>query len=157
MPWKGVQRVSQRLRIGVMLNDGIVTPSPPITRTLQETVRSLEQAGHEIVTWDVSLHRDLFDTINRLYFLDGGQEYHDVLEAGGEPPCPMIKWILDKPENTMRSVADSWKVCSFVWYCKRWLISLVSLITIAWPCKQNTPSSGMLPKSMCFSAQQMLR
>lgn len=100
-----------------MFDDGIVTPHPPVTRAMQETVHSLKQAGHEIVPWNNSLHRNLFDTINKLYFLDEGQEYHDILKAGGEPACPMIKWILDKPENTMRSVADSWKVCICSYCC----------------------------------------
>ena len=93
-----------------MSHDGIVTPHPPINRTLKETIATLRNAGHEIVEWDPTLHRELIDTLNQLYFLDGGQEYYDVMKQGQEPACPMIKWILDKPEIKLTTSADSWKV-----------------------------------------------
>lgn len=95
-----------------MYHDGVVNPHPPVTRALNETVQSLTQAGHEIVTWDPSLHRELIDTLNQLYFLDGGEEYHEVMRAGHEPACPMIKWILEKPEIKLTTSSASWKVGS---------------------------------------------
>lgn len=93
-----------------MCHDGIVTPHPPITRTMKETVGKLRLAGHDIVEWDPTLHRELIGTLNQLYFLDGGQEYYDVMQQGQEPACPMIEWILQKPEVKLTTSADSWKV-----------------------------------------------
>lgn len=99
-----------------MKHDGVVTPHPPITRTLNETISKLMAAGHEIVEWEPSLHRELLNTLNKLYFLDGGQECYDVMKLGQEPACPMIQWILEKPEVKLTTSADSWKVCLLVRY-----------------------------------------
>ena len=56
IPWRPVERKS-KLRIAVLWNDGIVRPTPPVTRALSETVEKLKAAGHEIVgTWDPLLH-----------------------------------------------------------------------------------------------------
>lgn len=93
-----------------MYHDAIVHPHPPVTRALNETVAALEKAGHEVVQWDPVLHRDLINTLNQLYFLDGGEEYHDVMKAGKEPPSPLIKWILEKPEVKLTTSSASWKV-----------------------------------------------
>lgn len=93
-----------------MYHDGIVIPHPPVVRTLNETVAALQKAGHETVQWDPSLHPELINTINKLYFLDGGKEYHDILEAGNEPPTPLTKWILEKPCCQVSTSAESWKV-----------------------------------------------
>ena len=35
----------------------------------------------------------------KLYFLDGGEEYWQVLRAGEEPPVPQTKWILDQIQD----------------------------------------------------------
>lgn len=34
---------------GILLDDGIVKPLPPVTRALLQTRASLEAAGHEVV------------------------------------------------------------------------------------------------------------
>lgn len=97
-----------------MYHDGIVNPHPPVVRTLNESVAALQKAGHEIVEWDPSLHRGLIETINKLYFLDGGKEYYDIMEAGNEPLAPLAKWILEKPCCQVTTSAESWKVSSHV-------------------------------------------
>jgi amidase len=51
LPWREVER-KQKLKIGVMPHDGIVMPTPPVARALQETVQKLKAAGHEIVEWE---------------------------------------------------------------------------------------------------------
>jgi amidase len=57
IPWRPVERKG-KLRIAVLWNDGIVRPTPPVTRALNETIEKLKAAGHEIVgTWDPTLHR----------------------------------------------------------------------------------------------------
>lgn len=37
----------RKLRLGVVFDDGIVRPQPPITRAMRETVQALKAAGHE--------------------------------------------------------------------------------------------------------------
>lgn len=75
IPWRPVERKG-KLRIAVLWNDGIVRPTPPVNRALNETVEKLKAAGHEIVgTWDPTLHRKGVEllvsslSIPQIYFL----------------------------------------------------------------------------------------
>lgn len=61
IPWREdvyTEIQSRPLVIGVLYDDGVVHPHPPITRVLKETVAKLEAAGHEIVEWEPSLHKE---------------------------------------------------------------------------------------------------
>jgi amidase len=55
IPWRDVD-VPKKLKIGVLWNDGIVTPTPPVQRALAFTVDKLRKAGHELVSWDNKGH-----------------------------------------------------------------------------------------------------
>lgn len=60
MPWRNdvFETLSSRpLVIGIMPDDGVVKPLPPVARVFHETVAKLQAAGHEIVEWDISLNR----------------------------------------------------------------------------------------------------
>lgn len=37
----------RKLRVGIVYDDGVVKPQPPIARLLRETAKKLKQAGHE--------------------------------------------------------------------------------------------------------------
>lgn len=49
VPWrKDVAAFPDRkLRIGIIYDDGVVKPQPPIARLLRETAAKLKEAGHE--------------------------------------------------------------------------------------------------------------
>lgn len=51
IPWQPMEQ-KQKLKIAVMWNDGICTPTPPVRRALKETVQKLQNAGHELIDWD---------------------------------------------------------------------------------------------------------
>ena len=55
IPWREV-RLPKKLKFGVIWNDGMVTPTPPVRRALKATVDKLRQAGHEVIDWDASSH-----------------------------------------------------------------------------------------------------
>lgn len=112
LPWKSSIEAPKSLKIGVMWDDGIVHPHPPIARCLRETVASLQRVGHTIIYWDPKLHRDLTDCINKMYLLDAGQEYLDILKAGNEPAAPLMQWIIDSTGNKTHTVSESWKLNS---------------------------------------------
>lgn len=68
MPWKRdvFQNFSSKpLVIGIVPDDGVVKVHPPIARVFRETVERLRGAGHEIVDWDTSLHRQCIDIMVR--------------------------------------------------------------------------------------------
>jgi Asp-tRNA(Asn)/Glu-tRNA(Gln) amidotransferase A subunit family amidase len=64
VPWRRsiFEDVQTRpLVIGVMTDDGVVKVHPPIERGLKELAAKLKEAGHELVDWDPSLHKECID------------------------------------------------------------------------------------------------
>ncbi|KAH0838041.1 amidase signature domain-containing protein [Lanmaoa asiatica] len=100
MPWKADvargQGLPEKLTIAMLYDDGVVAPHPPITEAMKRYEAELRKAGHEVVLWEPLDHERGWELILRLYFLDGGAEYWQVLCAGEEPPVPQTKWILDQ-------------------------------------------------------------
>lgn len=60
IPWRSVEP-KKKLKIAVLWNDKVVTPTPPVARALKETVEKLKTAGHEVVEWDAQLHPKALD------------------------------------------------------------------------------------------------
>ena len=58
MPWRAVEP-KPKLKLAVLWNDGVVTPTPPVQRALRETVEKLRKAGHEVVDWAPEGHPEL--------------------------------------------------------------------------------------------------
>ncbi|ELU40276.1 glutamyl-tRNA(gln) amidotransferase subunit A [Rhizoctonia solani AG-1 IA] len=95
IPWN--QTVAQsrgeglpkRLVIGILNDDGVVAPHPPITAELQKTRAALLAAGHEVIDWMPMEHQEV-----KLYLLDGGKEYRETLAESGEPAMPLVEWML---------------------------------------------------------------
>jgi amidase len=66
LPWRGhlyEEMHSRPLTIGVLMDDGVVRPHPPITRALQDAVEALKLEGHEIVEWNTELHEQCIRTM----------------------------------------------------------------------------------------------
>jgi Asp-tRNA(Asn)/Glu-tRNA(Gln) amidotransferase A subunit family amidase len=54
LPWRSgmfIEAQTRPLVIGIMHDDGVVKPHPPVARVLQEVVTILQNAGHELVPW----------------------------------------------------------------------------------------------------------
>lgn len=115
IPWRSytVADLPKRLKIGVLWNDGIVRPHPPVLRALRETVNALRAAGHTVIDWDPTHHASLIRWINRAYFLDGAQEYHDSLDPSADPAVPSIRWLLDTEAGERCTLEETWKVGIF--------------------------------------------
>lgn len=63
-PWITGQTSTDKLTIGVMWDDGVVKPSPPITRALTEVVEKLKQVpGVEIIEWKPYQHDKAMDIL----------------------------------------------------------------------------------------------
>ncbi|RDI79023.1 ATP-dependent DNA helicase II subunit 1 [Venturia inaequalis] len=95
IPWRTVEK-KQKLKIGVMRNDGLVLPTPPVARALEETVAKLKAAGHEIVDWAPDGHKEAITMLSRMFVADGGNSVRTILDPVGEP---------FRPEMEMYSVA----------------------------------------------------
>jgi amidase len=96
MPWTLKPfSYGERLKVGVMWSDNVVTPHPPITRALNEVVLKLKIIPNvEVVDWKPYLHDEAWAIICSLYFTDGGAEDAATIAESGEPWRPLTKWII---------------------------------------------------------------
>lgn len=64
MPWRDsiYEEVQTRpLVIGIMADDGVVRVHPPIERALLELSTKLKQAGHEVIEWEPTMHKECIE------------------------------------------------------------------------------------------------
>ena len=101
LPWKtesqlqATPRGERKLKVGVMYDDGIVRPHPPVLRALRTMADRLKGVpGIEVVDWKPYKKDLAWDIIASLYFCDGGSEEIETIAASGEPWRPMSKFIL---------------------------------------------------------------
>jgi amidase len=96
LPWS-YQPISptQKLKIGVMWHDGVVTPHPPITRALKRVVERLKKLPNvEVVDFEPYLHAESWAILSSLYFTDGGAADAATIAESGEPWRPLTTFII---------------------------------------------------------------
>ncbi|KAI1373284.1 amidase [Hypoxylon crocopeplum] len=101
----------RKLRVGVIYNDGVVRPHPPILRAMTELVGKLKESPDiELVDWKPWRHDLAWSIIAKLYFVDGGADVKAAVEASGEPWRPLSKFILhDNPAVTAHTIPSLWE------------------------------------------------
>jgi amidase len=87
IPWRNVA-LPARLKIAVMWHDGIVLPTPPVTRALRHAVEKLRAAGHELVDWSPEDQLQGTRLLGRMFLADGGKAIFSELKKTGEPLRP---------------------------------------------------------------------
>ncbi|KAI0481873.1 amidase [Xylaria cf. heliscus] len=87
IPWRSVALPSS-LKIAVLWHDGIVLPTPPVTRALRHTAEKLRAAGHEIIDWSPEDQAEGLRLLGRMFVADGGKSVLRELERTGEPLRP---------------------------------------------------------------------
>ncbi|KAL9083098.1 MAG: hypothetical protein Q9159_005972 [Coniocarpon cinnabarinum] len=111
LPWReDVDFLPKKLKVGVMWDDGVVKPHPPIQRALRGTVANLREAGDvEIVDWHPHQHDYAWRLIQSLYFPDGGESDKAAIARSGEPWLPLSRFILsENPYVKHLSVPELW-------------------------------------------------
>ncbi|KAK0548305.1 hypothetical protein OC845_003643 [Tilletia horrida] len=98
---------SPKLCFGIMWDNGLYTPHPPITRALKEFKAKLLAQGHEVVDWVNYESQEAATLVARLYVADGGEDIATVAAAGGEPLMTNVTW--PKPSK-VPSVYDGWQL-----------------------------------------------
>ncbi|CCM00023.1 uncharacterized protein FIBRA_02049 [Fibroporia radiculosa] len=101
MPWKQPlvdgEGIPERLSIALLWDDGVVLPHPPVLDALKRTKDALIAAGHDVITWVPLDHKEAWDLVTKLYFLDGGEEYRETME--GEPMVAQTEWMMSQVPN----------------------------------------------------------
>jgi len=97
------------LTIGLMMSDGIADPHPPIVRSLQETVRALETAGHKVIPWKPLSQEEIMKVIIAMYFIDNGSKIRALLQEGGEEPITLLATALSYAV-TQPTIEQGWEL-----------------------------------------------
>jgi amidase len=129
MPWRPSEvawKGGDKPRIGVMWDDGVVRPQPPMRKALQDAVGKLKSAGFEVVDYSPfrqaeggeiivsKRHSHELTTQSSLYFTDGGERIKRAMAATDEPTLPLTKWIME--QNTQpRSALEVFEVGRCFW------------------------------------------
>lgn len=98
------------LRIGLLTDDGVVRPHPPIQRGLRHLTSLLQShPAIELVDFPPHRHAEAWEILSALYFADGGAEERAALAASAEPWRPLSEFILtDNPNCRAWSVPEVW-------------------------------------------------
>ncbi|KAF4548199.1 Acetamidase-like protein 2 [Elsinoe fawcettii] len=98
--------VNAALKFGILWNDTMCQPHPPIQRGLRLVVDALRQSGHKIVNWHPPPHSEA-ERIHMSFLLsDGGQHVHEQLELSGEPLLPELTYLKRKPPMKLLEYQD---------------------------------------------------
>ncbi|KAI9719854.1 MAG: hypothetical protein M1828_006075 [Chrysothrix sp. TS-e1954] len=113
LPWREATYQSTQshpLVIGLLLDDGIVRPHPPIARAVARTADLLRRAGHEVVDWNADGHAECIDIMDEYYIADSGEDISLSLALGGEPAIPAVAGLLERARarQTPFSVFEYW-------------------------------------------------
>lgn len=101
----------KKLKIGVLWDDEVVRPHPPVTRALKEVVDKLKNVpGIEIIEWKPYEQEKAWSIAASLYFIDGGKQEKDLIEASGEPWLPLSRHVIHENEYCKRlSIEELWQ------------------------------------------------
>ncbi|KAJ5530727.1 hypothetical protein N7527_004120 [Penicillium freii] len=116
---------AKRLRIGFLVDDGVVKVQPPIARAIREVIEALKEAGHDVFEWDASSHSYAYELWAKAIFSDGGEGCRRQIEKTGEPLVEGM--LVGKPEDTLTTSqthqlnADKYNFESA--YLDRWISS----------------------------------
>lgn len=152
IPWREdvLKQIQDRpLVVGVLYDDEVVRPHPPISRVLKSAVKALQDAGHEVFEWDAQLHADCIELMvcpiacfpknppfvknehanfgssnqDEYYTADGGEDIRNDVAAGGEPLIPHVQHLVDRGDAI--SVYKYWQLNRRKWdlqqaYLEKW-------------------------------------
>lgn len=111
-PWTGLRtQLGKRLKIGIIRNDGFVTPQPPVQRALSWAVEKLGGTQYEdiieIKDFIVYGATDAWSMIRKIYWPDGGEVTQNAIRATGEPVHSLTEWIQqDAKPSGMQNAQD---------------------------------------------------
>ena len=99
-------RPEKPVRVGIISDDGVVSPFPPVQYTISETRKLLEQDPRiEVVDFSPLDHAEGWRIIAANYFEDGGADIRELCKKGDEFLLPLTEWILSQCEESAKIVS----------------------------------------------------
>ncbi|KAJ5719903.1 hypothetical protein N7493_006781 [Penicillium malachiteum] len=153
IPWRrelAAPPMDRKLKIGVVIDDGVVKPQPPVTRAMNETIQALRNAGHEVIEWDTSLHAPATEMWYKAILGEGGVHCRKLCEIINEP---LIEGMLVGTEKDMltlevREKIEQEKYALSTAMLKQWLASGIDALIMP-----VIPWVGYKPKDWVRSKQ----
>jgi len=112
VPWTGLRTpievgVDRPLKIGVMMNDGVIEPQPPVRRAMEWAVKQLETSSL-LTLKPFKPHRaaDALSLIRKMYWPDGGEGVHAAAATSGEPIHYLTQYVMKDAAGLPQSAAD---------------------------------------------------
>ncbi|KAH0601813.1 hypothetical protein MHUMG1_00692 [Metarhizium humberi] len=97
IPWTGMrcntrQPSAQKLRIGLMMHDGVIVPQPPVTRALKWAKSRLEEAAFQIKPFTPYKVAQIMNNIRKAYWPASTKSADAHRALTGEPRHPLTEW-----------------------------------------------------------------
>lgn len=102
IPWTGLKSTPRPgpLKIGVMMNDSVIVPQPPVIRALEWAVEKLKASSNfSVKTFEPYGVATAMKNLRLAYWPDGGNGLKAHLAASGEPLLPLTQWIMKDGEG----------------------------------------------------------
>lgn len=102
--WTGLRTESKGpLKIGIIENDGFITPQPPVQRAISWVKERLSDPKYasilQVKPFKPYNAADAWSKIRRMYWPDGGASVMEGIKATGEPVHPLTTWGLKDAES----------------------------------------------------------
>ncbi|CAI6097678.1 unnamed protein product [Clonostachys chloroleuca] len=111
LPWKKIEALQpHQITIGVIWDDELIHPHPPVLRALEYAVAKLRRSGIKVVDFAPFDHQEGWEIISALYFPDAAKTQRDLLAQGGEPIAFLTEWAFSVARPEPISVAENWEL-----------------------------------------------
>ena len=98
----------RKIRIGIIRDDEVVSPLPPVQRVLDLVAAKLFRSDQiELVPFKPYKHQEAWEIITANYFEDGGATIRKICATSGEPLRPLSEWILNECAQNEKLVAET--------------------------------------------------
>jgi len=75
----------KQLCFGVIRNDGVIVPHPPVQRGVDMAVKAVVAAGHKVIDWKPLKHKEITDCAMAIWGSAAWEDYKALLSETGEP------------------------------------------------------------------------
>ncbi|KAF4618352.1 hypothetical protein G7Y89_g14950 [Cudoniella acicularis] len=94
IPWVDSSVLSRvepsKLRIGVVVDDGLFTPTPPVRRGMDECSAKLSRAGATLIPIELPLMVEALTLIREMLTVNGSDYLMGIINSTGEPLIPSV-------------------------------------------------------------------
>ncbi len=97
IPWRDIT-LNQKPKIAILWDNGIVTPTPPVTRALNSVVEKLMSKGYHIIDWPSTGLPEAATMCKKFFLADGGKSMRRILQITGEPWRPEMATYEQAPD-----------------------------------------------------------